>query len=150
MSSTNDPNFPDETFIGGYNPKKRKAEVEARLKKALEEIRNENIHLKIPQPDEPQDVSTMYLDAKMEEVEELGQEVNAYTNVDQHFTKQYRTFQGHCGKLQTDLDAIDVSGRADLRATRKTALNLIDELTKQLAQKGHSDGKICPLCEVKD
>ncbi|ODM89709.1 BAG family molecular chaperone regulator 4 [Orchesella cincta] len=149
MATSND-NFPDETLIGGYNPRKRKEEVEAKLKKALDEIRKENIHLKIQQSGEVEDVSTMYLAAKMEEVDELKEEVEAYKNEARHFTKQYRTLQGHCGKLQTDLDAIDVSGRDDLRATRKKALNTIDQLTQQLAKKGHDDGKICPGCEVKD
>ncbi|ODM99721.1 BAG family molecular chaperone regulator 4 [Orchesella cincta] len=66
-----------------------------------------------------------------------------------HFTKEYRTLQGHCTKLQTDLDALDFSGRDTLREEKKNAVLTISKLAKDLATKTHGDGKSCQDgCEI--
>lgn len=94
------------------------------------------------------DVVTMQLNSIKFKIDELKIEVEEYPGP--HFTKQYRTLQGHCAKLQTDLDGLDVSGRDNLRKKRKDALMEIEGFTKQLANRAHSDGRSCYDCEVQD
>lgn len=77
-------------------------------------------------------------------------DIEAYQNKGLHFTKEYRTLEGHCGKLQRDLDKIDVFGRDDLKTMRKSALLEVDTLIKSLTKKAHPTGIACDDCEVKN
>lgn len=87
--------------------------------------------------------------AKKIEADDVKVEIDCFDNPDGHFTKQYRTFQGHCGKIQTDLDGVDVLGRDDLKDLRKDVLETIDNMIKALQKKVHKDGKPCPNCQVQ-
>lgn len=95
------------------------------------------------------DVCLSYMKAKDLEAKELQQDIDNFRNSGEHFTKEYRTFQGHCGKLQTDLDGVDVLGRKDLHDLRKKVLENIDKMIKTLQGKVHQDGKPCDNCPVK-
>lgn len=96
------------------------------------------------------DVFSLYLKGKLEDIQKVKLEIDAYQNEGYHFTKQYRTLEGHCGKLQRDLDKIDVFGRDDLKKMRKSALLEVDTLIKSLTRKAHDSGTVCENCEVQN
>lgn len=92
----------------------------------------------------------LYLRGKTQEIKWLEDDVNEYSNEGHHFTIQYRVLEGHCEKIQTDLDKVEVYGRNDLRETRKQLLMKTEELIRILSRKAHISGRTCPECDVKN
>lgn len=95
-------------------------------------------------------VNETSLEGLEDNIEKLQKRVNEYSDPNFHFTKQYRTLVGFCGKYQTDLDKVDVKGNEELRLRRKESLKKLDKLVDLLATKVHSDGLICGECEIKE
>ncbi|CAL8092473.1 unnamed protein product [Orchesella dallaii] len=129
-----------------YDPEERKktvfAKLEAELKK-IEEFAEELLNEKRPR----EDVTTLALRIIQDMINDLEKDVDEFEGP--HFTKVYRTLQGHCTKLQTDLDALDFSGRDTLREEKKEAVLTISDLAKKLAKKTHDTGKSCDDgCEI--
>lgn len=88
--------------------------------------------------------------AKKMEADDLHEEIKSFDNPGNHFTKRYRVLHGHCGKLQTDMDGVDVIGRDDLKDMRKKVLEHIERMLKELEATVHESGRPCKECTIRD
>ncbi|ODM94672.1 hypothetical protein Ocin01_12005 [Orchesella cincta] len=138
----------NDKLAGCYDPKLRQLELNRKLKHELELIRKEDIYKTEPKHEMIQDGISERLFARLQkDFEVLKTEARKYNPP--HFTKEYRSLQERCGKLERSLDKVDVSGKYELRENRRSLLLRVDKLTKYLAQRAHPDGKCCPDCEIK-
>jgi len=84
-----------------------------------------------------------------DEAREIGEEVRNLKE-NGHFTKMYRTLSERCTKVLEKLDAMDVSGRSDLREERRRVINEVKNIAeKELPTKVHRDGQFCNNCEIQ-
>lgn len=81
------------------------------------------------------------------EIDDLKEAVTVYMS-NGHFTKDYRTFEATCLKLQQTVDNYNHQKDPVTRKWQRQAVRHIHNILEILSQKVHQDGKCCKDCEL--